>query len=133
MANLSQTFKVAGITTHGDSTKVRFADDLVRRIKQFAKGGATRVDLIELPQSMTKIEALEYLLKHAEFQSPSDQATIQDSLTDKRPKAARVPKSPKVPKVSVAKPSLDAIKARARKEVTAADVVAVVTEATDTK
>lgn len=140
MANTTQTFKVAGITTHGDSTKVRFTDDMVRRIKQFTKGGATRVDLVELPTAMTKVEALTYLLTHADFKSPSDQATIIDSLTDravvvKAPKAAKAPKvakvvTPKVAKVKatkadkvtvvVAKPSLDAIKARAKKAALAA-------------
>ena len=142
MANTTQTFKVAGITTHGDSTKVRFTDDMVRRIKQFTKGGATRVDLVELPTAMTKVEALTYLLTHADFKSPSDQATIIDSLTDravvvKAPKPAKAPKVAKVkvakvvtPKVKatkadkvavvVAKPSLDAIKARAKKAALAA-------------
>jgi len=142
MANTTQTFKVAGITTHGDSTKVRFTDDMVRRIKQFTKGGASRVDLVELPTAMTKVEALTYLKSHADFKSPGDQATIIDSLTDravvvKTPKAAKAPKvakvkvakvvTPKVktvkaPKVAVvvAKPSLDAIKARAKKAALAA-------------
>ena len=81
MTNTTQVFKVAGITTHGDSTKVRFTDDMVRRIKQFTKGGATRVDLVELPTAMTKVEALKYLQANAEFQSPGDQATIADSLS----------------------------------------------------
>ena len=134
MTNTTQVFKVAGITTHGDSTKVRFTDDMVRRIKQFTKGGATRVDLVELPTAMTKVEALKYLQANAEFQSPGDQATIADSLSDrvalvKAPKVAKVAKvkavkapkvkTPKV-KVVVAKPSLDAIKARAKKAALAA-------------
>ena len=138
MTNTTQVFKVAGITTHGDSTKVRFTDDMVRRIKQFTKGGATRVDLVELPTAMTKVEALKYLQAHAEFQSPSDQATITDSLSDRvkevKVKVAKVAKvkavkSAKVAKtktkastvtVVVAKPSLDAIKARAKKDALAA-------------
>ena len=70
MAN--QTFKVAGITVHNGNAKVRFTDDMVRRIKQFTKGGATRCDFIELPNEMTKVEALEYMAKHADFQSAED-------------------------------------------------------------
>lgn len=129
MTNTTQVFKVAGITTHGDSTKVRFTDDMVRRIKQFTKGGATRVDLVELPTAMTKVEALKYLQAHAEFQSPSDQATITDSLSDRvkevKVKAAKAPKVAKTKAlkkvtVVVAKPSLDAIKARAKKDALAA-------------
>ena len=111
MANT--VFKIAGITTHGENSKVRFTDDLVRRIKQFSKGGASRVDLIELPEAMSKVDALKYLQTHADFQSPGDQATISDSLAD-RTKVVKV----KVVKVKatkvVVKPSLEAIAARAK-------------------
>ena len=123
MANLTQVFKVAGITTHGDSTKVRFTDDLVRRIKQFSKGGASRIDLMELPTAMTKIEALKYMQAHADFQSPSDQATIADSLEDRTKES----KKGEVKASKSTAPTLDAIKARgkvARKDVTAADILA---------
>ena len=124
MTNTTQVFKVAGITTHGDSTKVRFTDDMVRRIKQFTKGGASRVDLVELPTAMTKVEALTYLKSHADFQSAADQATIADSLAD-RVKEVKVKEvKVKVAKAKV-KPSLDAIKARAKKT---APAVAVETE-----
>ncbi len=119
MAN-SQTFKVVGITTHGDSTKVRFTDDMVRRIKQFSKGGASRVDFIELPSEMTKIEALKYMAAHADFQSPSDQATIADSLADREKEASKGEVKVKTSKVKAktkVKPSLDTIKARAKKVV----------------
>lgn len=123
MAN--QTFKVAGITTHGTSTKVRFTDDMVRRVKQFSKGGASRIDLIELPSEMTKVEALQYLQAHADFQSPSDQATISDSLADKQKEASKGVVKVKAAK---AKPSMDAIKARAKakaktKEVSAEELL----------
>lgn len=117
MAN--QTFKVAGITVHNSNTKVRFTDDMVRRVKQFSKGGATRIDLIELPSEMTKVEALTYLSTHADFQSAGDQATISDALAD------RVKESNKGEvKVKKAKPSLDSIKSRAKKQVTAEQVLA---------
>ena len=119
MAN--QTFKVAGITVHKGDAKVRFTDDMVRRIKQFTKGGATRIDLIELPSEMTKIEALKYMAAHAEFQSPSDQATISDTLADKTKEATKGTVKVKVTKT---KPSMDAIKARAKKEVSAEQILA---------
>lgn len=123
MAN--QTFKVAGITVHNGNAKVRFTDDMVRRIKQFTKGGASRADFIELPSEMTKVEALKYLAAHVDFQSAEDQATIADSLAD-REKASGTVKV-KVPKAK-AKPSIDAIKARAKKpakaDVTAEDILA---------
>lgn len=120
MAN--QTFKVAGITTHGTSTKVRFTDDLVRRVKQFSKGGASRIDLMELPSEMTKIEALKFLQTHADFQSGDDQSVIGDALQDRTKEANKGTVKVKVAKT---KPSMDAIKARAKtKEVTAEQILA---------
>ena len=71
MANSNQTFKVAGITIHNGNAKVRFTDDMVRRIKQFTKGGASRVDFVELPSEMTKVEAL----KSADWYDKSDAMT----------------------------------------------------------
>jgi len=101
---------------------------MVRRIKQFSKGGATRVDFIELPAEMAKIEALKYLQAHEQFQSAADQATIADTLADKVKEASKGEVKVRTPK---AKPSLDSIKARAKKvvSVTAEEVVAVVAEA----
>lgn len=112
MANTTQTFKVAGITTHNGNAKVRFTDDMVRRIKQFTKGGASRIDLVELPSEMTKIEALKYMATLAEFASAEDQATIADSLEDRQKEAHKGEIKVKATK----KPSIDAIKARAKKK-----------------
>ena len=123
----SQTFKVVGITVHNGNAKVRFTDDMVRRVKQFTKGGATRCEFIELPSEMTKVEALKYMLARPEYASPSDQATITDSLSD-REKEAR--KGEVKVKASKAKPSLDAIKSRAKKpQATVEDVLNAVTPA----
>jgi hypothetical protein len=111
------TFTVVGITDHGGNVKVRFTDDMVRRVKQFAKGGASRIDFIELPNPMTKIEALKYMLTCKEFSSEDDQATIQDTLEDKEREAR---KGSGTVKATV---SLDAIKNRPRKDVTVADIL----------
>jgi len=118
MANSNQTFKVAGITIHNGNAKVRFTDDMVRRIKQFTKGGASRVDFVELPSEMTKVEALKYLATLPEFASASDQATIADTLEDKTKEANKG-----TVKVKATKPSLDAIKARAKKSKVSAEQV----------
>ena len=115
MANSNQTFKVAGITVHNGNAKVRFTDDMVRRIKQFSKGGATRIELVELPSEMTKIEALKHLATLSEFASAEDQATIADALDD-REKEAR--KGEIKVTATKAKPSMDAIKARAKTKAT---------------
>lgn len=120
-----QTFKVAGITTHNGNSKVRFTDDLIRRVKQFSKGGATRIDLMELPSEMTKVDCLKYLQTHADFQSPSDQALIADALADREKTASKGEVKVKTSKKT--KPSLDAIKARGKKkDVTAEEIVAAV-------
>ena len=104
------TFKVAGITTHNGNTKVRFTDDLIRRVKQFSKGGASRIDLYELPSEMTKVEAVKHLMTLEQFKSAEDQATLSDCLADKEKVANKG-----TVKVKAQKPSIDAIKARAKK------------------
>jgi hypothetical protein len=106
------TFKVAGITTHNGNSKVRFTDDMVRRVKQFSKGGATRIDLVDLPSEMTKVEALKYLQAHADYQSAEDQLLISDSLAD-RVKEPKAPKAVKVKVTKANKPTMDSIKAKA--------------------
>jgi hypothetical protein len=109
----SQLFKVAGITAHNGASKVRFTDDMVRRVKQFTKGGATRIDLIELPSEMTKVEALKYLQSHADYQSPDDQALIADAIADREKPAIKGEVKVKTTKAN--KPSIEAIKARGKK------------------
>ena len=106
-------FKVVGITVNGDSVKVRFTDDMVRRIKQFTKGGASRVEFIDLPKAMTKIDALKFMQTHASYQSPADQATINDAMEDRVKEAGKGTVKVKVTKK--VKPSMVAIKARATK------------------
>jgi hypothetical protein len=57
-----KTFTVAGTATNPDgTTKARFANDLVARIKILNKAGCTSINLIELSKPMTKLEALQYL------------------------------------------------------------------------
>lgn len=124
MANSNQTFKVAGITVHNGNAKVRFTDDMVRRIKQFTKGGATRCDFVELPSEMTKVDALKYLATLPEFASAADQATISDTLADKTKEATKG-----TVKVKATKPSIDAIKARSKKaKVSAEEVLSAISE-----
>jgi len=108
---MSKLFKVVGITVHNGNAKVRFTDDLTRRVKQFTKGGATRCDFIELPEQMTKVDALKYMLSHASFQSADDQATINEALTDRTKTANKAEVKVK------ATPSIDSIKRRAKKSV----------------
>jgi len=110
-----KTFKVVGITVHNGNAKVRFTDDLVRRVKQFTKGGATRCEFVELASPMTKLEALNHMLTLDEFSSPSDKATIQDAIEDR----SNAPSKREVKvKATKATPSVEAIKARAKAKIT---------------
>ena len=58
----NKLFTVAGTATNDDgTTKARFANDLVARIKILNKNGCTNINLAELPNPMTKLQALQYL------------------------------------------------------------------------
>ena len=60
---MSQLFTVAGTSALPvGGTKVRYANDTMR-VKVLAKGGHTDIDLIELPNAMTKEEIVAYLIK----------------------------------------------------------------------
>jgi len=60
---MSQLFTVAGTSTLPEGgTKVRFANDMTR-VKVLVKGGHSNIDLIELPNAMTKEDIVEYLIK----------------------------------------------------------------------
>lgn len=129
----TKVFSVAGIVTDGKGrSKVRFGNDLAGRIKVLAKAaGASRLDFVELPLPMGKVDALKYLTQHEKFQSPEDQAVIADGLANRLSKTVKEPKAPKAPKakretkVKASKknaPSLDSIKARANKAKTTTEV-----------
>ena len=65
---------------------------------------------------MTKIEALNHIATLEMFVSPGDQATIADTLDDKTKEANKGTVKVKVTKTKTkAKPSMDAIKSRAKK------------------
>ena len=60
--SVDKLFTVAGTATNPNgTTKARFANDLVARIKILNKAGCTAINLVELPRAMTKLEALQYL------------------------------------------------------------------------
>jgi hypothetical protein len=76
---------------------------------------------------MLKADALKFLAAHPDFQSAEDQAVIAESAEKREPKAPRVKKVKAVKAVKAAKkakPTIDSIKARAKKQVTAEQIVA---------
>jgi hypothetical protein len=94
-------FKVTGISTLNGVTKVRFANDMVSRVKILNKDGHKDINLIELTTPLSKADAVKHLKTtdlYAKFSAAIDAAdsTYNGSAT-----------------VKVSKPSLDAIKARA--------------------
>ena len=152
MATKDTLFTVAGITTHTGSTasgivstrtKVRYGTDMIRLIKMLNNPkkiedktlgiclAPIRVDFVELPQGMVKADALKFLATHPDFQSASDQATIQDEIESRSPKAPRVKKE-KTVKVKASKTalSIDGIKQRAKKNVSVEQILDVVSSAT---
>jgi|APGre2960657404_1045060.scaffolds.fasta_scaffold17154_5 hypothetical protein len=98
------TFKVAGVSTLNGKTKVRFANDLVSRVKMLNKSGHTNIQLEELSRAMTKPEIVTYLKQNQDLMSVTHYAEAIN-LADEKYNASTT--------VKVSKPNLDAIKARA--------------------
>jgi len=76
----SKTFSVIGITDYKGKYKVRFTNDMYRRLTRCAKDGAQRLDFVSLPFPMSKVDALKYMLSLPEFQSPEDHTAIKNAL-----------------------------------------------------
>ena len=57
-----KTYAVAGVSTQNGSTKVRFANDIMRS-KILHKNGHTDIVLETLPRKMTKGEAVAHLMQ----------------------------------------------------------------------
>jgi len=98
-------FNVTGISTLNGKTKVRFANDLVSRVKILVKDGHTDINLIELAEPLTKADCVKYLKGTDLYQTPAFAQAI-DAADDKYSNAGAV-------KISKSELSLDAIKARA--------------------
>jgi phosphopantothenoylcysteine synthetase/decarboxylase len=80
-------FTVAGTATNPDgTTKVRFANDLVSRVKILTKAGCTNIELVELPEPMTKLAALEYL---QEQRKTGDEGYVISNKLSEKSKAAK--------------------------------------------
>jgi len=54
-------FKVVGVSTLNGVTKVRFANDFVSRVKMLVKDGHTDIELYELPEPLSKADAVTHL------------------------------------------------------------------------
>jgi hypothetical protein len=106
MAQTEKLFTVAGTATNPDgTTKARFANDLVARVKILSKNNCSNINLVELPKPMTKLEALEHLQSLGITEGDAGMA-VANKLVEK----SKLVKKAEV-KVK-ATPSLEAIRAR---------------------
>lgn len=113
----NKTFTFAGVSRLNGVIKARFANDQMR-VKVLINGGHTDIDMTEMLSPMTKVEAVEALLK-ANFDNGSAEirAALEAELDKRAPKAAskdKPKKEAKKPKKAPAKAiTLDTIKAKA--------------------
>ena len=94
-------YTVAGTSTLNGEMKVRFAND-VMRIKVLAKHGHEDITLVELPNAMSKVEAVKFIKTIDEFSGVAEQAAIADYL-DRKDEAPKAKTAPKVAKVKATK------------------------------
>ena len=71
-------FKVAGVSVGKSGAKVRFANDLTR-VKILAKTGQTDIELIELPEAMTKPAVVTYLKTTNLMDNPVYRTAIEEA------------------------------------------------------
>ena len=104
--NADKLFSVAGTATNPDgTTKARFANDFVARVKILSKAGCTNINLVELPHAMTKLDALRYLTEQGITQGDAGYA-VSAKLSEKSKLAQRGEVKAK------ASPDMKAIRAR---------------------
>ncbi len=72
----NKMFTVVGVSTLKGVTKIRFANDIMR-IKILQKNGHYDMDIIELPHSMHKAQAIEHLRSIDWY---ADNRAIQDAM-----------------------------------------------------
>ena len=110
-------FTVAGTATNSDgTTKARFANDLVARIKILNKAKCTNINLVELPRAMTKLEALQFLTENGITEGDAGYA-VANKLAEKT-------KVAKKGEVKVAGKGVKATAPKSTKATVTADAVA---------
>ena len=91
-------FTHAGVSRYKGEFKARWANDAAR-VKILAKNGHSDIDVIELPNPMTKVEAVQYLLS---INFDNGNAAVRTALDEALEKRAD----------EVTTPSLTSIRAR---------------------
>lgn len=126
MSENSKLFSVAGVSKFNGQFKVRFANDLAR-VKLLHKNGNTDIELIELPEPMSKADIVTFLKTTPLAENPEYRLAIDTADAKYNPVV-----TVKVSKAAKAeKPSLEKIRKRTpKKSVTAEEIVAAVSEDT---
>ena len=79
------TFSIAGTSKLNGTTKIRFANDWIGRLKTLYKNGHDDVQLIELGGEFTKAEVCQILIAHKDFQSEEQQGAIYEYVVRNAP------------------------------------------------
>jgi len=79
-----KTYTVAGVSTLNGKTKIRWANDPMR-IKQLIKKGHTDIELITLPDAMTKSEIVTMLIDSGFGQGRAEVGAALDYCRKKYP------------------------------------------------
>lgn len=116
------SYSHAGVSKLDGKFKVRFANDSLRT-KVLIKNGHTDIDIVELKHPMTKSEAVAYLLSidfdngnkevRAALEAAQEKRTETPKAANKEQKKTKEAKKPAKAPAKKAKPSMDAIKAKA--------------------
>lgn len=105
-------FKVTGVSRCKGSFKVRFANDMAR-VKVLLKTGHDEIELMEMPTEADKAGCVNFLKSSSLYERAEYRAAI-DAADAKYNGAPVVKVAKTTPSAKSAKPSLDAIKARAK-------------------
>jgi hypothetical protein len=97
-----KTFTVAGTSIENGTMKFRAANDLAARIKMLERCENTSIQLIALPEPMSKPDAAAHLLTLAEFSDAADLlASVGIKAAPKAPKAKKAPTAAAAPAADV--------------------------------
>lgn len=84
MSKSEKLFTVVGTSVDPKGNlKPRFANELVSRIKNLTKSEHTEIDLIELPNGMTKADACQYYLDNKQGLSAEVIEVLQAKIAEK--------------------------------------------------
>lgn len=112
MSESAKMFSVAGVSQFKGQFKVRFANDLAR-VKLLMKNDNTEIELLELPEPMSKSDAVKFLKTSALAERAEFLEAIDTADAKYNPVAVVKVRKPRASKKSD-EPNMDKIRSRAR-------------------